>query len=815
MRSTRWARHVPMPDRPAPGPDPDRGAREGDVLEFARELDAARARIARLERQLRRARAETDELREKLEDVYASETFRTGKALLAGPRRILQWWRRQVRARRAAEPRKPARPLTVDVPDHLIATFELTEDRGTRIEYERLVARSSWNGSGRRIAFAVYTDDLTAGRGDLYAACGLARYLEPLGYQVLLLPPERWYEPPEGIEIYVSLVAERRRMLDPTRLRDHVELVGWVRNNVDRWVASDTLALYDTLWASSDRAAERLRDAYRGPVEVLGLAVDHRLFSSPEDTRRRGVVSTVNQWGDGSPRQLYRDLAEIDVDFPLAIHGVQRGLSEGLQPFALGEVSYFALPSLYERAAVVLDDRQDVNRRYGNVNSRVFEALTCGALPVSNAERGLEALGLGALPVVDGPDELDAAVHRFLEHPDERDALVEALRAIVLERHTYEVRARELDRLLRGSDRGGAEPPASALLGFLPDYRVTNPYQDMLYSAVPRGTTAVAPVTHPDQLLQAASARGVEPVLHIHWTATILGPATRPGDARARLETFVRGLDGLKGAGGSIVWTIHNAMPHECRFPEIERELRQAIAERADRVHVMCEETPAIVEREYRLRPETVHVLPHGSYVDVYPNLVSPEDARGELGLRPDEVVLLFLGQIRPYKGLERLLDAFEELRRERRDVRLLVVGDPSRVDGVDELVRRCRTMSGVVSRLEAVPDHGLQVPLNAADIVVLPHRRVLNSGVIQLAFSFGRPVVAPAVGCLRGQIDDQVGVTFDPERGDLHGALLSALPLAGDEAVRRAAFERARTYTYLDMSRGFTELLDAIVGRP
>jgi spore maturation protein CgeB len=91
----------------------------------------------------------------------------------------------------------------------------------------------------------------------------------------------------------------------------------------------------------------------------------------------------------------------------------------------------------------VLDDFNWTTVGWGAVNSRVFEAIAAGALPVTNSKRGLAALGLADVPIYTAPEELNPLVNRLLGDPDGTAALVEKLGEVVRTRHSFEVRAAE------------------------------------------------------------------------------------------------------------------------------------------------------------------------------------------------------------------------------------------------------------------------------------------------------------------------------------------------------------------------------------
>jgi glycosyltransferase involved in cell wall biosynthesis len=324
-------------------------------------------------------------------------------------------------------------------------------------------------------------------------------------------------------------------------------------------------------------------------------------------------------------------------------------------------------------------------------------------------------------------------------------------------------------------------------LHFFPDWRGGNPYQQMLFEGLPEvGVTAV-PVGDLLEHLAGQAATDDPGVLNLHWTTPILARADSEEEAAEALAGFVRLLDAFRASGGRLVWTVHNVVPHDARFREQEIALARHLAAHADVVHVLSEATAAAVAPYYDLDPTRVAVIEHSSYLGVYPDTVSRARARKRLGLKPRHQVLVSLGQIRPYKGLDRLVDAFEALHREDRKLRLLVAGRPGRGVGVRELAERIEHTPGTVSRFKRLPDHRLQVWLRAADLAVLPYTDILNSGSFLLAETFGLPVVATRAGALAAREGEEHVRLFG--EGDLEATLRTAVhDLVGDrDGARRA----------------------------
>jgi glycosyltransferase involved in cell wall biosynthesis len=253
---------------------------------------------------------------------------------------------------------------------------------------------------------------------------------------------------------------------------------------------------------------------------------------------------------------------------------------------------------------------------------------------------------------------------------------------------------------------------------------------------------------------------------------------------------------------------VHNVLPHERSFEDLEIALSEALAERASIIHVLCGDTPALTEHLYKLPSEKVRVIPHSSYFGVYPNVVDKSQARFALGFLPNQTVLAFVGGIRPYKGLDTLLDAYQPLARENDDLRLIVAGPPIDFPNLRLLRRRCEADPSITVRMKRIPETDLQLYFNAADAVVLPYTDILNSGALMLALSFGRPVIAANRGCVASLVSKDVGILFDPATpGDLARALRRA-PELKDERFARAALRVAESVPPAEIAERFARLI-------
>ena len=172
---------------------------------------------------------------------------------------------------------------------------------------------------------------------------------------------------------------------------------------------------------------------------------------------------------------------------------------------------------------------------------------------------------------------------------------------------------------------------------------------------------------------------------------------------------------------------------------------------------------------EFDVSPSRVVLIPYGINNAVPDSSITPLEARERLGIRPDERVLLFFGRINPYKGVEYLLSAFEQLRSRKEPYRLVVAGRPEDCEdywgGLLKKMRDDAPSGRILIHAEFVPDHFIEIYFKAADALVLPYRHIYQSGVLFLGHSFGLPVLASDVGSFREEIvKGKTGFLFQPE---------------------------------------------------
>jgi glycosyltransferase involved in cell wall biosynthesis len=224
---------------------------------------------------------------------------------------------------------------------------------------------------------------------------------------------------------------------------------------------------------------------------------------------------------------------------------------------------------------------------------------------------------------------------------------------------------------------------------------------------------------------------------------------------RERIESLLFPL--LRLLGVNLVFTAHNVLPHE--NSRIDYLLRFMVYRSAKVIIVHSEYMKSKLAKGFRVDQEKVKVIPHGNFDHYIPKEpISKAEARASLQLSEIDSVALFFGYIREYKGLDLLLNAFEICARKGTPLKLVIAGAAH----PPELENYYRRRTDQISRNGSILFHAGFIPSEkvaayfiACDVVILPYREIDHSGIVHLAYSFGRPLITTNVGDFPEIIED------------------------------------------------------------
>lgn len=229
-----------------------------------------------------------------------------------------------------------------------------------------------------------------------------------------------------------------------------------------------------------------------------------------------------------------------------------------------------------------------------------------------------------------------------------------------------------------------------------------------------------------------------------------------------------------KAMGKNIALTAHNVNQarrdgNDTWLNRLTLRMQYALT---DHIFVHTQKMKDELIADFGVRDHVVTVIRH-PINDAFPDTdLTPKEAKRRLGLEDHDKAILCFGRIKPYKGIEHLLEAFRILAKRDESYRLIIAGEVEKrnvgyLDQIRQMIPselECRGQ--VMLKAQFIPDEEMEVYLKAADVMVLPYNEIFQSGVLFLGYSFGLPVIATDVGSFKEEIvEGRTG--FVCRRGD------------------------------------------------
>lgn len=305
-----------------------------------------------------------------------------------------------------------------------------------------------WSGAVVKAAFAVTEAHEDAKAGDYYTAMELACACEEeLGWSVKFLARnEDWYDLTD-VDVLVVMVdvydLSEVRHAKPGLIR-----IAWMRNWFDRWAGRDSFNDYDIFLCSCRKGLDFISKEGKKSY-IFPIATNEKRFSPKNDSKVENCDYCFSGHKWGITRDIEEMLNPAEVEYRFAVYGNNWDEHDKFGKYWKGFVRYGELSSIYANVRVVIDDVVNgITKPWGSMNSRVFDALASGALVITNNTAGAHELFGDQLPTYTTREELHTLLDTYLGDENRRNTLANALRKVVLEKHTYHKRAFRLRSIL-------------------------------------------------------------------------------------------------------------------------------------------------------------------------------------------------------------------------------------------------------------------------------------------------------------------------------------------------------------------------------
>lgn len=207
----------------------------------------------------------------------------------------------------------------------------------------------------------------------------------------------------------------------------------------------------------------------------------------------------------------------------------------------------------------------------------------------------------------------------------------------------------------------------------------------------------------------------------------------------------------IKITNKKIVWTMHNKKSHNQN--ELSDKIISLMIKESDKILIHCKESYKYLNiKDKEEIKNKVYYVPHGNYIGNYKE--KGINLRDAYNIKNDEIVFMFIGQIRPYKNIEILIEAFNEAKLKKG--KLIIVGSCySKYE--KELIKKYNYINGLILDFKFINDNEMVDYIKCADIFVTPYNieTSLNSGSIIMYFSYKRTVISTEIGTLKDINED------------------------------------------------------------
>lgn len=238
------------------------------------------------------------------------------------------------------------------------------------------------------------------------------------------------------------------------------------------------------------------------------------------------------------------------------------------------------------------------------------------------------------------------------------------------------------------------------------------------------------------------AAQAKPKIFHILWNNKF------PLFDRTLLTTYYKLL------GKKLVFTAHNVnqAKRDSNDSFLNRFSLKVQYRLCNHIFVHTDKMKAELLEDFGVGESAVSVIPFGINNSLPQTAMTPAQAKQRLGIKRHEKTVLFFGRLRPYKGLEYLVTAFQQIAATEADYRLIIASEPKvgsekYFEEIRQLISKDHDGRGVVQQFAFIPDEDTELYFKAADVVILPYTDTSQSGVLFLGYSFGLPAIASDVG--------------------------------------------------------------------
>jgi glycosyltransferase involved in cell wall biosynthesis len=281
-------------------------------------------------------------------------------------------------------------------------------------------------------------------------------------------------------------------------------------------------------------------------------------------------------------------------------------------------------------------------------------------------------------------------------------------------------------------------------------------------------------------------------IIIVRYWLPLMGPALGTILRRVRKNRFTK-----------IICIADNIIPHEHRIGD--KAFTKYFLKSCDAFITM---SAKVMEDLKNFEPNKSAKLALHPLYDNFGDIVSKTEARKKLKINNEELIILFFGFIRKYKGLDLLLRAMANEKIKQSGIKLLIAGEfYENEKQYRELIEGSGIKDQLILKTGFIPDSEVKYYLCASDAVIQPYRNATQSGVTPLAYHFEKPMIVTNVGGLPSLVPhEKAGFVEEPEPYAISDGILKFYQLCENFFIPHLRSEKQK-YSWTNMVSTIIEL--------
>lgn len=289
---------------------------------------------------------------------------------------------------------------------------------------------------------------------------------------------------------------------------------------------------------------------------------------------------------------------------------------------------------------------------------------------------------------------------------------------------------------------------------FFAPYFSNNPYQKKIIDNLKNnGVDVSIAKTGSNEFFKTKGLSNAS-VIHFHWFEPYI-------KSSSTVKSFVKAIYFLFRLylfkkNRKFVWTVHNLVNHEKTNVFVDKFFLFFFTKLIDNFCVHNKFTVGKIKNKFNIKSNKISIIPHGNYANTYDAIELDEHyfKREIMKVDANKITFTFLGQIRPYKGVIDLIDAFISVRNDEKS-QLLICGKVYTNEDKELIQNKIKDFKNIIFKPGYVKDSEVYGYLKCSDVLIYPYKNILTSGALILGMSMKKTCIASNVGSMKEFLND------------------------------------------------------------